>query len=293
MAVGAPSAGSNLHLQRLFWPVIREGRFSSFGATTTILPLIPPDAAINATTHTTWPAASGSSQTATWSTAPSGLTTAYKEDIITTRSSWLTPGMYGPAGLPGIKFAGSNANRLTVPDAAYWTRSTSAFSIVACVVQPAAGTERVIIAKWDATALAQREWILDVDTAGKIQFLLRDQSASVVVSRVGDAASPTLVPIHIAVTHDGGTGATAMANAVIYINGASISSTATNNASYAGMDDGTASVSVGRDSDSNSLSWAGLIFGGPFGPTFVQAQLTANQVLRDYELWREAMGLGR
>ena len=41
----------------------------------------------------------------------------------------------------------------------------------------------------------------------------------------------------------------------------------------------------------NKAFMDGLIAGGPLGPFFVQAELTADQVLELYELGRSALGL--
>lgn len=84
-----------------------------------------------------------------------------------------------------------------------------------------------------------------------------------------------------------------MTGSLIYVNGASIASTVANSGSFVTMRDTTKVVGIGAsDNATPGQYFSGSVFGGPFGPTFVQAQLTAAQVLRDYELWRGAIGLG-
>src|SRR3990167_8165925 len=150
MTVPVLASGSLQRYYKERWQVYKELRLSILGATATILPLIPPEAARDATTHTSWPAASGSSQTVTWDAAPSSDAT-YIETPITTLSVWTAPGMYGPAGIPGIKFNGTS-DGLTLPDADYWTRAAGAFSVFGCLTAAAASGTPAIFSKWTVTS---------------------------------------------------------------------------------------------------------------------------------------------
>ena len=276
----------------LLWEYIYNHRFANFGATATIIPLVDPAIArINATAHNTKVSnASGSDQAVTLSAAPSGWSTPFDLILAADPNVKSSARLHGPAGIPFLIFNGTS-ERATIPDAAYWSATLDAVSIVFCGFFVATTGRQTVIAKSDEGGALDREFSVHMTATETLQFIEYDETADGNISRATDAAVALSVPLHCAVTMD--TGAT-MANAVWYVNGASTASTAATSGTFVTVQDRTSVVSIGSDNASTPgqyLNGSGL-YGGPFGIAFVQAQLTAAQVKKDYDLWRAAMGIG-
>lgn len=301
MTVPILESGDLYKLAPALWSPIYEARFRDFGNTTTIIPLVDPTTSdylpatetvlsrINSTTHKTVVYnASGSAQTVTWSTAPSAMGTPF---TMTRANRFAASGLHGPSLIPGLALNGTT-ERWSIPDAAYWTPVIATkLSYVFCCLAVNTATQQALIAKVDDANVA-REFFVKLLADETFVVILYDQVAVVSVQRASNAAVPLLTPIHIAFTWDGSVGATAMDSAVIYINGAAVASTATNNASFVQVRDGALNLGNAYDQGGTPLFfWQGSMYGGPFGPTVVNAQLTAAQVTNDWRRFRAAMGL--
>ena len=289
MPIPELSQGSYHTHYALSQELVYNARFANFGTTATIIPLVDPAIGrINATAHNTKVTnASGSDQVLTFATAPSGMGTTF--DLMPAP----TPNLYAAArlhghGVPSLKFNGTS-ERATIPDVAYWTRAATApFSLVACIMVPNLGANSYVIAK-DNGSSAQ-EWALYFVSDETIRFQIFDQTASANISLASNAAVTQNVPLHIAATYDGGTD---MSASVLYVNGASVASTAAASGVFVTMRNTAAVVSIASDSAGTPAQyWSGSIFGWGFGIAFTQTQLTAAQVKNDYDLWRAMMGLG-
>ena len=257
-----------------------EAVLDILGATGTILPIgDPKHGLLTASTFTT---VGGEQVTFTWSEPPNDFDTK--------------PGY--KALVPVVNFNGSDEEADT-PDAAYWTRddgASQAFSIGIWVRLDALGG--ITLAKFNQDA-AIFEWTQTVET-GRPRFRVSDDSAGVIPERQVDAgaALSTDTWYFVVTVYDAAdgawTGATAMDFVTHYVDGAVRASTATNNASYVAMEDGTSEVTLAHRQDgvggAESL-FNGKIAGGPMGPFFVQKALTADEVLRLYEIGRRALGL--
>lgn len=276
--------GDLYHFMSAFWGSLYAARLTNLGATATIIPLGDPrEGKINATTFTTRAGASGSAQTATWTTAPSGLATPYKLEPAV---KFTDAGLHGPAGIPGVIFNGTSES-LSIPDATYWTRlAASAGSWAAWIVDTDSAASRDIFDKYDNAD--QREWVLQVDADDKLNLYMYDETADAAIFRTSDAVVSPGVPLHVCATYDGATDANAT---VLYVNGVAFASTAGSSGVFVTMRNTTSLVTVGAAITPASY-FTGTIFGGPLGPAYVQAQLTATQVAEDYKLGRYALGLG-
>jgi len=140
---------------------------------------------------------------------------------------------------------------------------------------------QVIVSKYDQTTGSElREWIIYLDASEKLVLQLYDESANVSCDRTTDSA----VAVgwhHIAVTYDGGDGATAMDGCNIYIDGLLVASTATNDGSFVSTENLATDVLVG------SLTAAGgspsfFFLGDMAQLTITGEELTAAQVWAEF-----------
>lgn len=266
--------GAYLHDLRLRWGPLYEQVLGLFGATTTIIPLGDPFYGdINSTTGcATVLGASGLATTFAYIAAPTAYTTPFG----------IPSGITG--GAPEFEIVPGNSQYLRAVDAAYWTRALAPMSIVMWVkITNTAGIRALFSKAEDATA---REFELYVDASDFLTFKTWDETANVSAKRVSDAAIPMGRWAQIVMTHSGvGAGANAAGNIALYVDGAAFASTATGDAAWVTMQDTTARVYVALSLSSGSADeYTGSIAGGPLGPTFVQAELSANQVLRHYRM---------
>lgn len=216
--------------------------------------------------------------TFTWSEAPSGFDS--KLDLT------------GPDSFQGIvPIAALNGadERCTSPDAAYWTRgdgsSDSAFSCGVWFKAAGVTGTQTIFAKDESSSA--REWYLQL-SGTTFRMRITDDSA-VAAPRVDKTGAEALRWYFLVFTYDGTGGASAMNGADLYVDGVG-GATRVNDGSYVAMEDLTATPSIGAHS-SGSNWFDGELAGGPAGPFFVQKELTADEVLRLYDLGRRAMGL--
>lgn len=272
----------NLALAEPLWGQV----FNELGDTGTILPLVGlgADGAPNATSFTTRRRhSSGLEAVFTWDSA---LTTA--EFDPTNPAFW-------KGIIPVLTFDGS-AIEADSPDAAYWTRDdaggANGFSIGLWVKVTDTANHRYLLTKWDDGEAIQ-EWILRVDHADLLEFVARDDSAGANPTRTSDAAIAQGEWLFVTLTYDGTGGATAMSGATLYVNGASIASTANEDASYVGMEDGTSVVGLGAGNTGSTPNrhFQGEMAGGSLGPFTTQVELTAAQVKNLYNIGRAALGI--
>ena len=77
----------------------------------------------------------------------------------------------------------------------------------------------------------------------------------------------------------------------LYVDGALAASTDTDQAGFVSMRDTTSTVEFGSTAASAANFWQDKMAGGPIGPFFAQKELSADEVLRLYELGRRALAL--
>ena len=283
LAIGI-QRGSALQLYEAMWGPLYEAVLSILGSTGVILPAgDPKHGQPNAATFKTV----GEEQvTFTWSEAPNSFDT--KLDLTDPDSF--------QGIIPIIDFNGTDEEADT-PDAAYWSRDDAAgqgFSIGAWVNADTGAPPLDMFGKWDSSSGAQlREWLFSTDSSGNLALDVYDESANVGAQRLADASMPIGQWVFVVATYDGGGGATAANGAVLYQDGSSVASTASNNGSYVAMEDlatlPTLAFHTGPSAPAQHLD--GKIAGGPLGPFFAQKELTADEVLRLYETGRRALAL--
>ena len=275
--------GSQLQLYQAMWGPVYEAVLNILGSTGVILPIgDPKHGQPSASTFRTV----GEEQLPfTWSESPAWFDTPL---------ALTDPGSFQGI-MPTIAFNGGDEEADT-PDAAYWTRGDGAsdrpFSVGAWIRPQTLSGRDTILAKYNSN-IGSREWYFTLDE-GRTSLYLYDDSARVSARRLSDAAVTASVWSFAAATYDGAGGASAADTIVIYENGSAAASTAANSASY-----------VATESLSSPAQLAGLIgvyggavsffdgrmAGGPLGPFFTHKQVSADEVLRLYEIGRRALGL--
>lgn len=188
--------------------------------------------------------------------------------------------------LPSVPFNGTS-EKLTSPDAAYWSRGNgltdSPFSVGAWV-QPSTAAAGAILAKRGATFATQAEWDFILLASGKIRLVLSDASAGVTPVLTGSRVIQVGELVFQVVTYDGTGGATAVNGAEAYYNGVLDSAPVrTNEAAYVAMEDLAYQVELGVFLGTSSY-FQGEMLGGALGPFFTQIELTAQNVWDLYQI---------
>lgn len=264
-----------LSSRRAIWAPVYESILNLLGPTGVIIPIGDPNHEnAGRTTVTT---VGGEAAVFTYSEAVSAFDTP--------------PSRRGPCRTPIVNFNGTDEEAET-PDAAYWSRGDDTndfpFSVGAWVNLAAADTKS-ILAKWGDSST--REWQLYV-SSGKLELRLMDQSLSVKPRRPSDAAATTGSWRFFVGTYDGAGGANAADTMVLYDNGVVMPSTALNQASYVAMENTVAKPRLGFNLTGAGASanfFKDWMAGGPVGPFFTQKELSADEVLRLYQLGRTAL----
>lgn len=126
------------------------------------------------------------------------------------------------------------------------TGGAGPFTMVFAVKLTSSAAVETLVSKWDETGGAEtREYRITKTAADKINVEIYDETNNVQCSRLTDAAVTTGSPIILGINYTGSGGATAANNIAIYVNGAVVASTATNDGSYVGMRDTTAYFYIG------------------------------------------------
>ncbi len=155
------------------------------------------------------------------------------------------------------------------------------FSVGAVALATAAATTRTMLSKYDAST--NNEWRFIVNSTHLLDLELTDASAAVAVLRASNSAITEGAIQHFAATYSGLGGATAMNGVLLYVNGAAVASTATNNASYVAMENHTALLGVGRDSPGGAR-----LMNGQLALTWLSGvQLAAAEIADIYNLCKD------
>lgn len=279
LEVGIKS-GSPLQLYEAMWGPIYEAVLNILGTTSTILPI--GDFHHGQPNTTTFKTVGEEQITFTWSLPPASFDTPLN---LTSRDSY-------QGIVPIMTFNGIDEEAHS-PDAAYWSRgdgsNDSPVSMGVWVKVGNIAAVTYMLARW---AVSNLEWLFGIDDSEQPLFIIRDDSAGAQANITSDTALTQDTWAYIVITYDGTGGATALAdpNAVIYINGAKVASTITNNGSYVAMEDKTVTTGLGLD-QADSVYFNGSMAGGPLGPFFSPTELSADAVLRLYEIGRRALAL--
>ena len=162
----------------------------------------------------------------------------------------------GPFGGMAQTFNGTSEFG-TTPDTANLSfngTTDTAFSIVVLANVTNTAATRALVMKWTT---AQTEWNLQITGSDLLALVMGDVSAGVNASRSSDAVITQDSWRLFGVTYDGTGGATAANGITLYQDGAVIASTATNNASYVAMENGSALGEIGSNTGGTSAFFPG------------------------------------
>ena len=280
----AINSGAQLQLYQAVWGPLYEAVLSILGSTGVILPLgDPKHGQPNATTFATV----GEEQvTFTWSEAPASFDTPLD----------LTDPESFRGIVPAIDFNRTDEEADT-PDADYWssgadgtTGNEPAFSMGAWInLSSVAGNKDLLSGFDQTTGSTKREWRFYVDGDNLNRLEIWDESAG---ARIGQK-SPALatgVPVFVVATYDA---SRADGGIKTYVDGSDATSAASGSGSYTAMENTAAKTTLGYSIGASASQgfFGDKLYGGPLGLFFTQTELTADQVLRLYELGRRALGL--
>ena len=206
------------------------------------------------------------------------------------------PTIIGPAHIPLITFNGTD-EEVDSPDALFWSPNDAAgppatadvaFSL-GLWINPAAASDDMLIAKWDEGATT-REWMYALSGDAKPEFSLYDENAN--TSEIGEATTAVTLNAmqFVVVTYDG---AQAAPDVNFYLNGAADGSGTTETGAYDAGQNTAATVTLAMRKNSGTAAdfYSGKMAGGPLGPFFVLAELSADKVKRLYQLGQVALGV--
>ena len=128
------------------------------------------------------------------------------------------------------------------------------------------------------------------DGSDKLQLILYDEDATANAS-IDTEANSVLTEgswIFVVGTYDGSANATGIN---VYQDGALVASSDTDDANFINLEDLTGTVKLAHLNASPTSLFDGQIAGGPLAPFFTAAELTADQILRLYQLGRVALGV--
>lgn len=148
-----------------------------------------------------------------------------------------------------------------VPDAANLSfgdgSADEPFSVVVLANVTDTAAARGFCGKWNAAG-TQREWFFNIGTGDQLTLNLYDESADVQPSRASDGTiTQGAVGLFAGVYSAATGGATAANDITLYENGLAVASTASNNASYVAMENGTSPLHVGSRGPSAELPMNG------------------------------------
>ena len=168
-------------------------------------------------------------------------------------STWLTR-KSGSFSQCSLELNGSD-EYVTVADSDDFTFADSGvdkpFSISAWIKVDSLADDRPIVVKWDGSG-TNLEWYFYVrgnsSPSGALSLLVYDKANSATISsRTDGSIISTGEWYHVMVTYDGRGGATAADGIKFYVDGASKTATASNNASYVSMVNTTTPVRIGAE----------------------------------------------
>ena len=272
--------GASLQLYQAMWGPLCEAVLNLAGSTCIILPIgDPKHGQPNATTFKTV----GEEQvTFTWSEAPSSFDTPL--DLT-------DPDSYQGI-IPHITFNETD-EEADSPDADYWTGTADgtapnepSLSWNLWIRPPAADASNNFL--WEKSNGTLGDWsvILNGSNQPAIDLYDLNVAGGSKIAAASNVAVTANVWSMVTFTYDGSSAATGIK---IYVDGAVVADT-DGGSGYTAMHNGSQQVVLGKNGAATSF-FEGKIAGGPLGPFFTQKELTADEVLRLYELGRRALAL--
>ena len=204
-------------------------------------------------------------------------------------TSFSTPPTFeGPGSIPIVTWDGIDEEADSTEENAYWSRVSAAFS-VGVWINPVDATSAAFLTKFD-TVGNTREWVFSTNASDFVSLTLYDENvaANPTIETTSDAAMTENAWTFVVATYDG----TANASGIdLYDNGSLAASTDTDDAAFLALEDLGGTMKLAHLNATPANLFDGSMAGGPLGPFFTQIQLTADQVLRLYQLGRTALGV--
>ena len=274
----AINKGALLQLYSAMWGPMYEAVLNILGSTGTILPM--GDSKHGQPNSATFTTVGGEQVVFTWSEAPASFDTPLD----------LTDPASFQGIIPIVTFNGAD-EEADSPDADYWTRALATFSVGVWVNLIDATSNKILVKDDATTGSTEREWYIDIDTSDNPRFVIFDDSAASFIGRKDQSALSENAWHFLVGTYDGGTAASSIK---LYLDGAQVDDADVTSGSFTSMENKAAKVKVGFNiptGGGTSELFDGYMAGGPLGPLFTHKELTADEVLRLYELGRRALGL--
>jgi len=208
----------------------------------------------------------------------------------TDASNFSTSDLVQQGSLWALDFDGVNDYLFTADDAdwSFDGSSDAAVSIGGWIEVVAHTDSQGVIDKYTASGTPQREWAIFLDSAEKLTFALFDEADDKITTNKTTAALDA--GWHFVVhTYDGTAGATALteANALWYVDGASVADTNADDGDFTNMVGGTSIVHVGC----LDFGVLGNYFQGNMGMLFVaNSEWSADNVWQAYLTTRGLLG---
>lgn len=195
---------------------------------------------------------------------------------------------------PGFDFLGTGY--VTIADHADFSFGNatvdSPLSISAWIFVTSQTTNQIIISKYDDTTGSEdREWRLRLDTTEKLDFRIFDESQNVAATRVSNGVLANGWRfVYVTYTGQSTAGSTAANLIKLYVDGAVVASTVSNNANYDAMEAGSTDVLI-----SAAIAVGGsesTFFKDKIGDVMIyDIEKTAADVRDSYELTRWRYGV--
>ena len=271
--------GRNYQIQELqiLWAPLYEAVLNVLGTTGTIMPMVDPH---HGQAHSGAFTSVGDQQT-TW-------TPSEPFDDFATPFDNTDPDDYQGI-IPFVTFDGID-EQIDTPDITYYTRALAVMSLGAWVNMTDA-TSSNIMTKYDSAG-DDREWIWQFGSDDKQVLDLRDEddagTPNAAIKTVADVATSQGVWKFVVATYDGSADASGIN---LYEDGAVVASTDADDANFSSMRDKDMLTQIGAVNLSAADFFDGKMAGGPMGPFFAQKELSADEVLRLYEVGRRALAL--
>ena len=192
--------------------------------------------------------------------------------------------------VPRLRFDGVD-QEADSPDAAFWTPNPDTISVGAWV-RMADATDSDILTRWDlTTGTLVREWRLGINSSDQPFFHVYDETNN---AQLGRLDATTIVENQWNFLVGTGGGGTTAATLNLYLNGAVVDDTDDNAGSgFSAIVDTAAVTRLGfsQGASAGVQFFDGFMAGGPLAPFYFPGELTADQVLRLYEIGRRALAL--
>lgn len=260
----------NASEDNMLWAPYYEAVLTILGSTGLIIP-------IGDTNH------ENSGRTTCTTVGGEAIVFTYSKDVTT----WDTPPVtQGPARMPVYDFDGVD-EEADSPDAAYWTRADAAFSIGAWVNLTDA-TDSEILTKYSETG-DTREWRFGFDSSDLLALRIYDEvdAQNDAISVVADGATSEGSWVFVV----GACLGVVETDMNLYSNGATVAQTQADSGDFGIARDTASTVKLGFQDSTPASLFDGAMIGGPLGPFFTQKELSADEVLRLYQLGRAALGV--